>query len=130
MDLIQRNSKKQGDVGLACAIWYLSKMGYTICLPLTDSQDYDLLVDINNSIKKVQVKTSRHKHNGKVFEVDLRVKGGNRSGTGIIKKLNKDSIDYLFVLTSDGDKYFIPSENLGGVSGIKLVERYNEFKVS
>ena len=38
----QKNSKKQGDIGLGIAIGWFATQGYTVCVPLTDSQDYDL----------------------------------------------------------------------------------------
>ena len=34
---------KQGNVGVAYAIAYYSKLGYTVSVPLTDTQDYDSL---------------------------------------------------------------------------------------
>lgn len=39
------NSKKQGDIGMCYAMAYFSKMGYTVSVPVTDSQEYDLIVD-------------------------------------------------------------------------------------
>jgi hypothetical protein len=40
-----KNTKKQGDVGLAIG-WFTSQ-GHTVCVHLTDSQDYDLVVEID-----------------------------------------------------------------------------------
>jgi hypothetical protein len=37
----QENSNKQGNVGLAEAIAYFTRFGYTVSIPLTDSQKYD-----------------------------------------------------------------------------------------
>lgn len=45
-----KNSKKQGDAGLGEAIAYFTRLGYTVQLPLTDSQDYALVVDIDGNI--------------------------------------------------------------------------------
>lgn len=37
-------------------LWHIfSKIGYTVSVPITDSQDYDLIVD-NGALLKVQVK--------------------------------------------------------------------------
>lgn len=38
---------------MAYAIAYYSKLGYTISIPLTDSQDYDLIVDTGTDLLKV-----------------------------------------------------------------------------
>lgn len=59
------NSKQQGDVGLGAAIGWFTSKGYTVCIPLTDSQDYDLVVETKGKLEKVQVKTtSSTKENG------------------------------------------------------------------
>ena len=60
------NSKKQGDIGMCYAIAYFSKMGYTVSIPITDSQDYDLIID-NGTLLKVQVKTTRCKDSRGIY---------------------------------------------------------------
>ena len=42
-----KNSKKQGDAGLGQAIAYFTMLGYDIALPLTDSADWDLIVEMD-----------------------------------------------------------------------------------
>jgi HJR/Mrr/RecB family endonuclease len=59
----QANTKKQGDVGLGQAIAWFTRNSYTVSLPLTDSQDYDLIVDKDNVLYRVQVKTTSNKNN-------------------------------------------------------------------
>ena len=54
------NSKKQGDIGMCYAMAYYSKLGWTISVPITDSQDYDLIVDTGTNLLKVQVKTTSY----------------------------------------------------------------------
>lgn len=67
------NSKKQGDVGMCYAIAYYSRLGWTVSIPITDSQDYDLLVEnTDNNILKVQVKTSRYLTEGGTYQVSLK----------------------------------------------------------
>lgn len=127
--LNQVNSKKQGDVGVGIAIGYFASKGFTVCLPLTDSQDYDLVID-NGTLEKVQVKTSRKKTKYGNYEVDLRTSGGNKSGTGKTKKLNPEKIDSLFIVTGDGRKYFIPVSVFDGEVGcIRVGIKYTEYEV-
>lgn len=123
------NSKKQGDIGLGIAISYFVTKGYTVCIPLTDSQDYDLVVDIDGNIKRVQVKTTSHKKNSKSYEVGLRVLGGNQSWNRVAKKFDKTKVDALFVLTECGDRYFIPSEFINVKSTITLGLKWHKYKV-
>jgi len=129
--LNQRNTRKQGDVGLGAAIGYFSMKGYTVSIPLTDNQEYDLIVDIDGNPNKVQVKTSRlESRNAKGYDVQLRTLGGNRSWSGVSKKFDPNRVDYLFVLTNDGRMYFIPSSSVKGTSSIVVGNQmYTEFEV-
>lgn len=132
MNLNQKNTKKQGDVGLGIAVGYFASQGITVSLPLTDSQDYDLVVDVEGELKRVQVKTSRHspKNNGK-YQVGLRTLGGNRSWSGVCKKFDPTKVDLLFVLTADDKKYLIPSDCIKAKSAIMVGgEAYKEFIVA
>lgn len=123
--LNHKNSKKQGDEGLGVAIGWFASKGYTVCVPLTDSQPYDLVVELDDGLKKVQVKTTKYVE--RRYRVELRTKGGNKSGTGRTKKFNALEADYLFVVTASGRKYFIPAERLRGCSSITLGDSYEEF---
>ena len=124
------NSKKQGDVGMCYAIAYYSRLGWTVSIPITDSQDYDLLVEnTDNNILKVQVKTSRYLTEGGTYQVSLKTCGGNKSGQ-TIKKMDKNYIDLVFVLVDDGSCYSIPIEKIESSGSMNLGDKYSEFKVS
>lgn len=124
------NSKKQGDVGMCYAIAYYSRLGWTVSMPITDSQDYDLLVEnTDNNILKVQVKTSRYLTEGGTYQVSLKTCGGNKSGQ-TIKKMDKNYIDLVFVLVDDGSCYSIPTEKIESSGSMNLGDKYSEFKVS
>lgn len=123
------NTKKQGDVGLGKAIAFFSSMGWTVNLPLTDSQGYDLVID-SGKLHRVQVKTTTFKSKSGSYYVSLTVKGGNRSGTGKIKKFDFDLIDYVFVLTGDGTEYFIPTTCIDSKSCITLSKKFDVWRVN
>lgn len=50
--MIFKSNKEKGNAGLGIAIAYYSANGYTVSIPLNDTQDYDLMVDKNNVLKK------------------------------------------------------------------------------
>ena len=125
----QRNSKKQGDVGLGAAIGWFSMQGYTVCVPLTDSQDFDLAVEMEGALRKVQVKTTWRRSRHGVFEVNLKVGGGNRSGTGKVKVFDAAKVDLLFVLTDEGTRYLIPSSAVCAGRQLNLGKRYEKYKL-
>lgn len=124
------NSKKQGDIGLGSAIQYFSSVGYTVLLPLTDSQDYDLAIDDETGIKKVQVKTTSYKARNNTYEVGLKIQGGNSKKNKIHKLANEIKYDILFILTSSGERYVIPKEDIKNIkSSICLGTVYDKYKI-
>jgi len=127
--LNQKNTRKQGDVGLGSAISYFCRMGYVVSIPLTDNQDYDLIVDINGVLKKVQVKTTRYKKPSGNFCVNLKVNGGNMSGKGKTKLFDNNLVDMLYVLTDCGDEYLIPSAVIFQKNSLSLNEDFIMYKV-
>ena len=116
-----KNSKKQGDMGMGSAIAYFTKQGYTVSIPLTDSQDYDLIVD-DGSLKKVQVKTAAGD------EIDLRTSGGNKSRWSA-KKFDPASVDMIFAVTGLGT-YNIPTTGLKNQSTLTICDKYKPFLIT
>lgn len=124
-----RNSRKQGDVGLAAAIYYFAAKEYTVCVPLTDSQKFDLIVEKNNKVERVQAKTTSHRDRKTgPFKVSLRTCGGNRSNGNRVVPFDHNAVDLVFVLCDDGSKYLIP---VGAVSGscFNLGAAFEQYKV-
>lgn len=122
------NSKKQGDIGMCYAMAYYSKMGYTVSVPITDSQDYDLIVETSNKeIKRVQIKTTYSKSEYGIYMVNLRTNGGNKSGNSS-KKMDKEYIDWLFVLADNGDTYNIPTSSIESTRSINLEKNIKNIK--
>lgn len=124
-----QNAKKQGDIGMAYAIAYYSRLGYTVCIPMTDSQDYDLIIDTGNSLLKVQVKTTDYVTDSGTYQVSLKTCGGNRSGQ-TIKTFDSNSSDLLFVLTGNGSCYSIPKSEITTKNTLNLGDKYQIFRVS
>lgn len=124
------NPRKQGDSGLGLAIgWYASR-GQTVCVPLTDSQDYDLIADDSTGPRRVQVKTTTYRTKYDVYEVGLRVKGGNQSGAGAVKYFDPSTVDELFVLTSDGEMYLIPADEVRAKSALCLGAKVEKYRIA
>lgn len=123
------NTKQQGNVGVGRAIGWFTEQGYVVSIPLTDAQDYDLIVDIDNVLCKIQVKTTSYKNKYGIFNVNLSVKGGNRS-YNTIKKFNKLKVQYLFVLTSDNTMYVIPTSDIKSVYNLNLGKLMEKYKVA
>jgi hypothetical protein len=122
-----KNSKKQGDAGLGSAIGYFTSRGYMVALPLTDSHEYDLIVEIDNQLKKVQVKTTTVKTPYDIYQVELRTLGGNQS-YNTAKFFDATKIDYLFILTNE-QRYCIPCNIITSKTSINMGDKYKEYIV-
>ena len=121
----KKNSRKQGDVGLGSAIAWFTSKGHTVCIPLTDSQKYDLIID-DGELKRVQVKTTYFK-DGKHYVAALKTCGGNRTMQKI-KNFNDANADLVFILTEDSDRYLIPSKVLPKTA-VTLYKKYDKYKL-
>ena len=120
---------KQGNTGVGFAIAYFTKIGCTVSIPLTDTQDYDLIVDDGTDLLRVQVKTTNSKSKYGFFCLNLRVTGGNRSGIGKSKTFDQCNCDAVFALTSEGSLYYIPKVAISAKTQIKLGKNYEKYKV-
>ncbi len=116
----RKNSKQQGDAGLTTAIAWFDGNGYRVSIPLTDSQDYDLVVDDGDRLYRVQVRTTYYQPYEAIYQVHLIVSGGNRSGTGKAKYFDPKKVEFLFVLTDTGDKFLIPCDEITTRKSINL----------
>lgn len=121
-------NKEKGNCGLGMAIAYFSSHGYTVSIPLNDTQDYDLIVDKNNKIQKVQVKSTSCKTKYGVYQVALKSCGGTKGK--MYKTLIETYVDILFVVTDVLDIYLFPINVIRNKSSLNLCKKYSQFKIS
>jgi hypothetical protein len=119
-----KNPGKQGDAGMGVAIGWFASNGWTVCVPLTDSQEYDLVVENGKGLKTVQVKTSRCLNRAGNPRVELRTKSGMYRK---VKCLDM-RLDYLFIVTDDA-KYLIPRKAIEAQVELILGKRYDRYRV-
>ena len=120
-------NKEKGNTSLGIAIAYYTSNGYTVSIPLNDTQDYDLIVDKGNILKRVQVKGSSFKDKRGHYQVALKSCGGTK-GT-IYKTLKDTCVEELFILLDNMEIYIIPINKIKNKSTINVQEKYKEFKV-
>jgi hypothetical protein len=128
------NRRQQGDLGEASAIEWFSRLGAAILIPFGHSPDYDLVVDIEGRLLRVQVKTCTRKEprrdGSHRWYVALATNGGNQSWTGVAKLFDPSRFDLLFVLVGDGRRWMIPSDVIEGTRAVNLGGlKYAEFEV-
>lgn len=129
VDSIKRDPRGQGAQGELSAAERLASRGADVFLPLGHSRDIDLMTILDREVLRVQVKTTTQQRNGR-WTVAVCTRGGNRSWNGVVKYLDPQSYDWLFVLVADGRRWFIPSDVVGGRTCLLLGgPKYSEYEV-
>jgi hypothetical protein len=114
--------RQQGNIAEAKAISKLTQIGYTISIPLTENNSYDLVVEKDRKLKTVQVKSSTNQTSSGGYEVDLTVTYNNNSRM-THKRHEPKSFDLLFVYTPNDDiSYLIDEREFTATSSIVVRE--------
>ena len=85
------NNKDRGRIGLSMAINYFSCQGYTVSVPLNDTQWYDLIIEKEGKFETVQCKCTATD----TGTIDFRSTGGTKGST-YDNILNHSELDWLF----------------------------------
>ena len=119
------NNKNIGNSSLGIAISYFCTHRYVVSIPLNDTQDYDLVVEKDNVISRVQVKGTTFKTKYGIYQVALKSCGGTK---GTVYKTVKDTkVEYLFVVTDNLKKYLIPIEKVTNNYTLNLGKEYDNY---
>ncbi len=123
------NTRQQGDLGEAQALDWLVSQGADVYVPFGHAPDADLVAWWDERWVGVQVKTTRAFRNDR-WETSVCTRGGNQSWNGVVKRFSPDRCDYLFVVTGDGRRWFIPAPDVGGGTHIVLGgPKYRRFEI-
>lgn len=122
-----KTNKEKGNSALGIAISYFAANGYIVSIPLNDTQDYDLIVDKDNAIEKIQVKSSGCKTKYGNYQVALKSCGGTKGRT--YKKLIDTHIDKLFIVNEQKEMYLIPKKDIENGSTLNLCDKYKKYLV-
>lgn len=122
-----KTNKEKGNSALGIAIAYFSTNGYVVSIPLNDTQDYDLIVDKENNIEKIQVKSTGCLTKHGKYQVALKSCGGTKGKT--YKTVIDTDIDKIFIVDEQQNMYLIPKKEIDNKSTINLCEKYNKYKV-
>ena len=104
--MLLETNKDKGRAGLSLAIAYYGTQGYTISLPLNDTQWYDLIIEKDGVFQTVQCKFTSSVDN----TISLRSTGGTKGS--VYDKLLEHPIDILFCADKDINMYSIPVQDL------------------
>lgn len=118
----------QGSIGMSAAIYKLTELGYRVAIPLVDNQEYDLIVDIEGDLAKVEVKSTSVKQSSGSWSVQIKKVRPNKT-ENTITGFNNNLVDYLFVYTTEGDCFFIPSEDIDTKCQLSVPGKYEHYRL-
>lgn len=121
--------KEKGDLAVAQAISYFMMNGYEVCLPIGDKRPYDIVVEIDGVLSRVQIKYAGWYSGDKKYKAALRTMGGNQSYY-TSKKYSEHDFDLLFVYVENGRKFVIPWANLSNRNSVSIeTSKYAQYEV-
>lgn len=126
--MVFRTNKEKGNSSLGVAIAYYSCNGYTVSIPLNDTQDYDLIVDRDNVLKRIQVKSSACKTKNGNYQIALKSCDGTKGKT--YKTVIETNVDEIFILLENLEIYIIPVKEIENKSTITICDKYKKYMVN
>ena len=99
-------NKDKGKAGLSLAIAYFGTNGYTISLPLNDTQWYDLIVEKDGKFQTVQCKFTSSKEK----TISFRSMGGTNGS--VYDNINNHPLDLLFCADDEMNLFVIPMSEI------------------
>lgn len=117
------NIKGKGSVGIAIAFFSLKGM---VSIPL-EPCDYNLIFDDGISINRVKVISCSYKTSYGVYTANIR--SMTATATKTTKMFDKNSCEYVFIVTDELQIYNIPAIDINSGRQISL-NVYEQYKVN
>jgi len=131
---VKRNTKRVGDISELRVMMALVSVGYRVAIPFGEDQRYDLIIEKDNVLSRVQVKTGRLRR-GAIF-FNCTSSHVHRGGT---RKMYVGEVEYFGVFCPDNDStYLLPIDEIlvqegvlrvlppknGQIKGLRWADRY------
>lgn len=113
--MIIETNKDKGRAGLSLAIAYFGSNGYTVSLPINDTQWYDLIVEKDGIMQTVQSKFTGSKEN----EIILTSCGGTHGS--VYDNVLNHPLDLLFCSDKEKNLFVIPMKDLREAGNTKSI---------
>jgi len=110
------DTKYKGDVTEAAVVLEFIKAGYTVCIPHGENQRYDLIVEKDGLMQRVQCKTARI-HNNEAIEFNC-CNGNNASSNGTSDY--RGDVELFATYNSEINEVFIIPVDACGISTCTL----------
>ena len=104
--MIFETNKDKGRAGMAMGIAYFGANGYTVNVPLNDTQWYDFVIEKDGIFQTVQCKATGTSNN----VIELKSCGGTKGST--YDFVLEHNLDFLFCLDKDQNMFVIPVQDM------------------
>lgn len=104
--MVFETNKDKGRAGMSMGVAYFGANGYTVNIPLNDTQWYDFVIEKDGIFQTVQCKATGSSNNA----IELKSNGGTK-GTTYDSVLNHP-VDFLFCLDKELNMFVIPVQDL------------------
>lgn len=113
--MIFETNKDKGRAGMSMGIAYFGANGYTVSIPLNDTQWYDFIAEKDGHFYTVQCKATGSANNA----ISLKSMGGTK-GSEYDSVLNHD-VDLLFCLDKEQNMFVIPLKDIKENGNLKQI---------
>lgn len=113
--MLFETNKDKGRAGLALGIAWFGANGYSVNIPLNDTQWYDFVAEKDGKFYTVQCKATGSKENGIVLK-----SSGGTNGSVYDTVLNHP-LDFLFCLDKEQHMFVIPMTDLRAAGNVKQI---------
>lgn len=111
---MKHHTKNKGDLGVLKAQVALSEQGYTILIPLSEHQSFDIVAYKDSIFKRVQAKYRCLRKDG-TLEIPFKSSWSDSNGVHT-RKADKSAIDLYVIYCPDTDQcYFLDPHVFGDV---------------
>ena len=120
------DTKQQGNITeVECMLAFL-KLGYNVLTPYGDCERYDFVVDLNNKLYRIQVKTANVNHIEEGYIEFITANKTTRNGTFVRHAYTSEEIDF-FMTFYNNQAYLIPINECckGGTKRLRLTPPKN-----
>lgn len=104
--MLFETNKDKGRAGMVLGIAWFGANGYTVNIPLNDTQWYDFIAEKDGKFYSVQCKATGSQDNA----ISLRNCGGTNGS--VYNRVINTPIDFLFCLDKDQNMFVIPGDDL------------------
>src|SRR5690242_665048 len=116
---VKRDTKRVGDISEAAVALALLEAGYRVCVPFGENNRFDLVIERDNALSRVQVKTGRLRNGTIIFNCF----SSHTHRGGVSARRYVGEIEYFGVYCPDlRSVYLVPVTEVNVVKGYLRID--------